>query len=348
MNIRIVQIVLFATLWLTMAKARGATILLHEQAENFGAVIYLGDVADISAATPSEVQDLSTTPLMPAPPKGTQVFLQATQIRELLISRGVDSIEISMIGASVVEVGRGVERAAQVPAQPIPQRSSAEIEQAVVDAIKQYLISQTSHQVWEVEVSLTEANFRRLSKLGFELGASAGRSPWTGSQRFQIAAPGTSEAVLVSARVDRLQNTVIALRNIQQGELIGVADVEVRLQGGNLPSDSFHSLDQVLGKEAIRNISPETILQSGQVRSPLQVQRGETVEVFARTGGIVVKTFAVAKQAGSLGDLVQVETLDRQGKFAARVSGWKQLDVLPTGATAADLATLHRPSQERR
>ena len=330
---------------LQVSDATGATILLHERAGNNGSVIYLGDVADISAITPSEVRDLSTTPLIPAPPLGTQEFLQASQIRELLISRGVDASGISFTGAAVVEISSAANPIVSIKAEPVPKLSPEEIEQAVNSAINSYLTSQTGHQDWQVEVLLTETNLRNLDKLGFELIASAGRGPWTGPQRFQITAANVTESVAINAKVDRLQNTVVALRNIQPGDLIGVADVEVRLQGGNLPTNAIRSLDQVLGKEALRAIVPETILQSSQLRAPLQVQRGETVEVFARTGGITVKTFAVVKQDGALGDLVQVETLDRKEKFAARVSGWKQLDVLPTGATATDFATLHRSTQ---
>lgn len=345
MNHRILPIALLSTLLLCVVDARGATVLLHERARFEGAVIYLGDIADISAATTSEVHDLSTTPLIPAPPVGSQEFLRANQIRELLISRGVDPRELSITGAAVVEISNTPNQKAANRAEPIPHLAPEEIEAAVSAAIERYLVAETGHQAWEIALSLSEANFRNLAKLGLEITASAGRSPWTGPQRFQITAPGAGNAFLVNAKIERLQDTVVALRKIQQGDLIGVADVEVRLQGGNLPTNTITALDQVLGKEALRAIAPETILQSGQLRSPLQVQRGETVEVYARSGGITVKTFAVVKQDGSLGDLVQVETLDRKEKFAARVTGWKQLDVLPTGATAADLATLHRSTR---
>ncbi|QEG34181.1 flagellar basal body P-ring formation chaperone FlgA [Bythopirellula goksoeyrii] len=330
------------------ADSLGANVLLHERASYSGAVVYLGDIADISSATPSEVHDLATTPLLPAPSQGTKDYLRDNQIRELLISRGVEVSDLSITGAKVVEISQSVVKEAPVPVEPIVVLDAQEIEETVLAAIKHYLTSATGHQEWELELSLTDATLNRLAKLGPELIADAGLSPWTGSQRFQISGRGTAPAVLVSATVDRFQETVVATRKIQAGDLIGIADVEIRLQGGNLPATAISSLEQVLGKEAIRAINPETILQNGQLRAPLQVQRGETVEVFARTGGITVKTFAVVKQDGSLGDLVQVETLDRKEKFAARVSGWKQLDVLPTGVSAADVATLHSSTRELR
>lgn len=348
MNFRILFLALISILSLAVADSFGATVLLHERASYSGAVVYLGDIADISSAAPSEVHDLSTTPLLPSPSQGMKDYLRDNQIRELLTSRGVDVSELLITGAKVVEISNTVVKKAPTPAEPNILLDSQEIEDTVVAAIKRYLINETGHQEWQLEITLTDATLNKLAKLGSEVLASAGHSPWTGAQRFQITGTGTAKAVLVSATVDRLQDTVVAVRKIQPGDLIGVTDVEIRQQGGNLPATTIRSLDQVLGKEAIRAITAETILQSGQLRAPLQVQRGETVEVYARTGGITVKTFAVVKQDGSLGDLVQVETLDRKEKFAARVSGWKQLDVLPTGVSAADIATLRSSTRELR
>jgi hypothetical protein len=53
-----------------------------------------------------------------------------------------------------------------------------------------------------------------------------------------------------------------------------------------------------------------------------------------------VKVNGVAKQKGSLGELVLVETFDGRERFMARVTGIRQLEVFTTGATAMEHATL--------
>jgi flagella basal body P-ring formation protein FlgA len=116
----------------------------------------------------------------------------------------------------------------------------------------------------------------------------------------------------------------------------------------NVPTTAIHSLELVIGKEATRGIEADTVLQGSQTRSPMLVQRGETVKVSARTGGITVSTFAIVQQNGALGDLVQVQTLDKKQRFAARVAGWKQLEVLPTGVTTADYAALKNSETQKR
>ncbi len=328
--------------------AHGASIMLRDRATHQGAVVYLGDVADISAANNAELQDLLTTPLLTAPPKGTQQFLDATQVRDLLASRGIDVSSLSISGSKLIEIGTAAVVTNPVAIEPLPVPTPAEAQQAVIAAIEQHLSATTGHEDWQIEVDFNSAQLTELTKLGFELQANAGRTPWTGMQRFQLSAEGAQAAVPVMARVDRLRHVIVALRKIEQGNLIGAADVEIRLQGGKIPVGSASALDQVIGKEALRAINPDDIVQSTQLRAPLQVQRGETVKVFARTAGITVSTYAVVQQDGSLGDLVQAQTLDKKDRFAARVSGWKQLEVLPTGALAADFAALNQGQTQQR
>jgi flagella basal body P-ring formation protein FlgA len=331
-----------------MLPVSGASIVLREQATHTGAVVFLGDIADIAAATEEEMHDLATTPLMAAPALGIQEFLHVAEVLELLEGRGVDVSDLSFAGARTVEIGEALQTTLPIAIESIRPLTAVEVEQAVSDAINAHLVDTTGHQEWEIEVTLNASLLRDLGKLGTELNASAGRSPWTGTQKFQIAGEAGQEPVLVLAKVNRLRNVVVTTRKIDQGSLIGAADIEMRLEGGNVPSAAVESLDLVIGKEAVRTIDANTVLQHSQMRSPLQVQRGETVKVFARTGGITVSTFAVVQQNGALGDLVQVQTLDKKERFAGRVSGWKQLEVLPTGATATDYAVLNQPETQKR
>ena len=325
-----------------------ASLVLRERSNHSGAIVYLGDVADISAGTDAEVQNLVTTPLLAAPATGTLQFLPATQLRDLLASRGIDVSQLSITGAKTVEIGKAAENNNLLAIEPVRQLTSDECEAAVVDAIKQHLTATTGHADWQVDLDLKDSDLRELAKLGTEIEARAGRMPWTGTQRFQLAAVGSADSVPVLARVDRLRYVIVTLRKIEQGNLIGAGDVEVRLQGGNVPTTALNSLDQVIGKEALRGLDLDTIVQGSQVRAPLQVKRGETVKVVARTAGITVSTFAVVQQDGSLGDLVQVQTLDKKDRFAARVSGWKELEVSATGATTGDFATLNRSTTLKR
>ena len=341
-------------LWVTLMLAitaclpvQGASIVLRERATPSGTVVLLSDIADIAAASDEEVHNLGTTPLMAAPARGTQEFLNYTKVLELLESRGVDVSGLTFAGARTVEIGKALPIQAPAAAEPARQLAPADHEQAVIDAIVAHLSEVTRYHDWRVELNLNVAELRGLDKLGSDLTASAGRSPWVGTQKFRIAGLAGAEPVFVIAKVARLNSVVVATRRIEQGSLIGATDVEMRMEA-NAPTTAIHALELVIGKEATRAIEAGAILQGSQTRSPLLVQRGETVKVSARTGGITVSTFAIVQQNGAIGDLVQVQTLDKKQRFAARVAGWKQLEVLPTGVSTADYAALKNSETQKR
>ena len=150
---------------------------------------------------------------------------------------------------------------------------------------------------------------------------------------FRLEGNHTDAGVTVIAFVERAQLAVVANRPIERGSIIRASDVELRSQHGRVPAQAFGSTDLVVGMLAQRSIRPDSVLLSSHVKAPLLVERGETVKVYARTAGIQVRTFATVKQDGSMGELVQVETLDKRVRFVARVIGRGELEVYATGAS---------------
>lgn len=94
----------FATL--AAVDALAADVLLREQLTPTGPVVRLGDVAEITRATPDEAARLLAMPLMPAPAPGTSQVVRGQQIRELLTAMGVDLAELRFGGATRVAIGR--------------------------------------------------------------------------------------------------------------------------------------------------------------------------------------------------------------------------------------------------
>jgi len=330
------------------SSATEAKIVLRASAAHHGAVVYLGDVADISAATEAEVKRLVTTPLMPAPVGDSEEFLQRGEIRELLASRGIDVSQFQLSGASVVKVGAAKRLTEGGSSRILTSDERQQTKRSVIQAIEHYLSGQTDHTQWQVELTLDDKQLAALAGWGDDLRIGSGRAPWTGRQMFLVAGRTSDDWFEIRAQVGRVQNVVVATRRLEQGQLIGVGDVEIRQEFEAVPGGHFNAIDQVLGMEVMRAVTPGTILQKNLMRAPYQVQRGETVTIFARTGGISVRTFAVAKQDGALGDLVQAETLEGRERFVAKVSGRRQLEVLATGTSANDLATANQLQTQRR
>ena len=133
---------------------------------------------------------------------------------------------------------------------------------------------------------------------------------------------------------------VILRRKLFKGDLIREEDLELRVEEVRPSSSALVSIKEALGMEARQNLSEGSTLLKNQIRKPLQVMRGETVAVFARTGRVTVKTFAISRQDGADGDLVQVESLDKKERYAAFVTGRRELEVFASGKTTEELASL--------
>ncbi|QDS98316.1 flagellar basal body P-ring formation chaperone FlgA [Adhaeretor mobilis] len=325
----------------SVATATGAEVRLREFAAPEGSVLLLGDVADIHAATPARRSELATTPLMPSPPTGQQVFLRTAQIRDLLLSRGVDLRGVVFLGASRISIG---DAPANIGLDRSERLSPLELRENLQADLTAYLTQQSGYDHWEVQLSLGGDTLQKISRLRGTPSIRGGKAPWIGRQTFELFTGEQSH--IVPATVRRNEMALFVVHNIERGMIVGPGDVELRVTQNRLPSNACKSVDAVVGMEARQPLRADTLLSAGQLVAPRLVERGETVTVFARTGGVLVRTLGVAQQHGAQGDLVRVETLDGDDRYAARVTGHRELEVFATGVNAGDLALRNRPATQ--
>jgi flagella basal body P-ring formation protein FlgA len=321
---------------------RGAEIEVRESAELRSSIVRLGDVAEIVSADADEVAQLAAIPLLPAPAPGTQAFLSTTQLRDLLAANAVNVGFIQIHGAATVAIS--------TPAVDAPKSLGGEIaaarpkrddvSQQTAAAILQYLKHLTGHELWEVTVNANPKLVDLCSMSGPQLTVGGGQAPWTGRQRFDVAGIGGVAPVTTYANVVRVEMVVVAVRPIAAGDFIRATDVALRPHIGQMSDKIATSLEQVVGKETRQAIRADGLLYINQVRSPLLVRKGERVTVRARAGSVVARTYGTVQQDGSLGELVQVQALEGRERYAARVSGFRELEVFAAGASANDLAAV--------
>lgn len=120
---------------------------------------------------------------------------------------------------------------------------------------------------------------------------------------------------------------VVAARPLSRNMVIGPDDVLLQPVPGEETSNGFDTLDAVVGMEVARSVPEGRVLEPSSVRSPLLVERGDTVTVAAIRPGIRVRTQARAREAGSLGQLIAVESLSDRSRYFARVSGIRAVEV---------------------
>jgi flagella basal body P-ring formation protein FlgA len=366
-------------LWLG-SQASAVEIMLRAQATLGSPVVRLGDVADVSGDTDIRLNNLITTPLIPAPAPDTVRFLRATQVRDLLALRGISLEGVSLSGAEVVTISQARETSSTtLPVNLTPERHE-QIRTAVQQTIQSYLHQMAPAEgssypgVWDIQLRLDRKQLCKLARFDTSWTVTGGRKPWTGKQLFRLTprqpgglqpaslyqepsgpipnrhspnhktmsrTPPEPLSVAVHATVERTEQVVVAVRSIQRDMLVRASDVELRSHPAQAATGLYRSLESVVGMVAKVSIRPDTVLRNNQLRKPILVERGETVGVSANTAGVRVWTHAVAKQNGAMGDLVQVETDDdKRIRYTARVVGRRELQVFIAGRTAAELTTL--------
>jgi flagella basal body P-ring formation protein FlgA len=291
---------------------------------------------------------------MPAPPAGSERFLNKREVEDLLAAHGYDLREFQMEGAVQVAIRTSGPKANDQPIVPSnqPMNRHAAILAGHVDGtpavagdasaaarqrdemnrtIANFLETQTGRTgSWQVICNFAERHVALLQAATSPLVCQGGREPWVGRQRFVISfttAQGDVQIPVYAEVANESAQVAVAVRPIARGEVITAADVEMQSletapTTGRRPV--IESLEQLVGMEARQAIQMGDVILTDNVQAPLLVKRGEEVSVVSQSGGIRVRTTARARQDGSRGQLVQVESLESKERYDVRVVGVRE------------------------
>jgi len=329
-----------------LASAEATEVRLKATCNSSGSLLLLGDVAEIYSNDTEEADRLAATPLTPAPAPGKKRFLRGREIQDMLVGRGVNVGELRFSGANQVTVETLVAVPVAEPvvaAKPVERTSTTPPLQIANEAILNYLHTLAGTEVaFDLEFQLSANAASTLRNAAGDVTVTGGEEPLTGEQQFTLIVPTANGEVELplSVSVSVPQAVVVVVRALPKGSILRAEDLKLVEQASHQHvvkvEESFHSLEQVIGKETQKSISPGQILDKNYVRSQLLVRRGEVVTVYARAAGIRVRTTGRALSDGSLGDLIAIETLETgtREKFDARITEAQVVEVW-AGSTAS-------------
>jgi flagella basal body P-ring formation protein FlgA len=341
------------------ASSDAAEIQFRGKCQPKETVAMLGDVADIRSSDAAEAKMLAAIELFPTPAAGQQRVVRSEEIEKLLSYRPVNLARHRFSGAVEVVVCGPDGSGESLAAKPVSASTARKAENAVRSAIVAYLKKTVGdEQPWNVELQLTNVQARMVPAEGRRMAVAGGQSPYTGRQTFDVIVEnGTrSERFAVEATVAAQDQVVVAAVAIPRGALIRESDVALVSHVANARPGAARSLDLVVGREATRAIAKDTVVQTQAVSQPLLVHGRDIVTVYSRCGGVTVRTTARARQDGSQGDLIAVESLaDRRAAFSARVCGVQEVEVyaspMKSGNATTDSLSIERtqtPSRRER
>jgi flagellar basal body P-ring formation protein FlgA len=271
--------------------ADGAEIELRDNAVVDGAIVRLGDIAQIRHEEGAIAAVWEALPLFPAPASGKARVVRQQELAQLLAFSDETLAHVRIVGSPAVKIQTGP---TVVTATDAPAKTVTSGHQGVVPA---------SHQ------SAAKPNDKPVvhaaSRIAVEV---AGNTPISTGETF----------------------VVVATRKLDKGYRIRREDVEVRQVSGEM-AGGIADPAAVIGRETTQAINPATAIHSGMVQLPRLVRRGETVTVRSIASGICITTSGKALDDGSEGSLISIDLDETHERISARVTGVQQVEVYAIG-----------------
>ncbi|UTW10061.1 flagellar basal body P-ring formation chaperone FlgA [Marinobacterium rhizophilum] len=127
-------------------------------------------------------------------------------------------------------------------------------------------------------------------------------------------------ALFVTARVGILYPVIVTRRPVSRGETLGNDDIESRLLDiSDETRGYFQAPEDVIGRSASRHLPNASILNAGMLTQSTLIERGDSVIIEIRSGGLHLRTQGTALEDGLEGAQIRVRN-DRSGQeIKARV-----------------------------
>lgn len=348
----------------TSSGAAAVVQLREERCSASGNVVTLGDIAEVYDADPNQMINLKQTMIMPAPVPGRASMVDHLQIKSRLQAVGFNSAEIEFTGRSQVWI-EGAMKTPQVSApvrsvnvsQTQQQRAKLLVEQSVAT----FLATRFPHAGrFQVEAKLAEEQAIALSQSNATaLEITGGSVPLTTEQIYLVqfkTLEGTPSVLQVPCAAQAMPRVLAIMRGVNKGQILSVNDLGWR----NASDQELKRLpliqpEQVIGREATRDLRAGDAVTTETVRTVPLVNTGETVSLYSRRGGIVVRTEVRSMGTAGQGEYVTVQGPDNRTKLTARVIGFHEVEVVNESAdqirnsdlrfTATDATGGNLPSQ---
>ena len=333
-----------------------AIIRLRRTAEVDSSLIRLGDIAEVYAESAEADAKLKGTSLQPAPLAGTSIRLTVSEIQSQLSMRGVAAGTLEMEGSSVVLVSR--KRKPLSPAKPKvihpgpstrPQPSTAEtpkpvrktvsrrplpselsasdfrLAQDVVENLVQHYLDQAAPHWGTPKITplLATSDAPRILKGRHgNLQILNGRMIDDEHFLLTLAVPETPtkvDQVGVKVRIMRRPRIYVPVRTVSKGEVLqkqDLAQIETDDARNGITDPA-----EIVGRQAVQPLRSGKAIRANQLKQPVLIKRGETVQVISRSGFVRVRAFFIANRDGRLGETIPLEALDGKERLLATVTG---------------------------
>ncbi len=141
-----------------------------------------------------------------------------------------------------------------------------------------------------------------------------GETPWT---------------IYLPVRIDLFAEVSVASRNLERGQVITEADVEVRLMNIAQAGNGFtEDTERLVGMTLKRPLRAGETLRLSHLQPTKVVARGDKVVVEARSNGLTVVAEGSALAAGHVGEQIRVRNLQSNRVVSATVVAAGRVEIV--------------------
>ena len=117
-----------------------------------------------------------------------------------------------------------------------------------------------------------------------------------------------------------LRQVVVTVSPINRGDVIQRDQLTLAPSRGTWNEHWVTDMDQIIGMEASRSYSPMRPLLIRDFQKAIVVRRNSECKIVSKIGSVTVSTTGKAKKDGAIGDIVQVQSLDRKRTYFGKVT----------------------------
>jgi flagella basal body P-ring formation protein FlgA len=110
----------------------------------------------------------------------------------------------------------------------------------------------------------------------------------------------------LAARLIWTQPALVLKRSVKRDEILRAPDVEERIVRVNKPGVYASKISQVTGRSVKKNLSQGETLPLNLITDAPIIERGKSVAIIVRSGGLVVSAKGEALESGALGEAIKV------------------------------------------
>jgi flagella basal body P-ring formation protein FlgA len=117
---------------------------------------------------------------------------------------------------------------------------------------------------------------------------------------------------------------------LKTGDVLAAMDLDVaRMSWRSLPTGAaLRTPTELVGLRVRQALNAGSALHLGQLEEAPAVRAGETIEITLISGnGVLIRTRAIARAGGKIGDVIRVEQPDTQKTLSVVVSGLRKAEV---------------------